>query len=68
MHYSCFQFDRFLAQHIAVVYYWLTCAIYIASPRMAYNLMEQARTPETGVEPDSRSLSAAASSTQGASK
>lgn len=37
------QFDRFLAQHIAVVYYWLTCAIYLASPRMAYNLMEQAR-------------------------
>lgn len=27
--------DRFLAQHVAVVYYILCCLIYLASPRMA---------------------------------
>lgn len=36
--------DRFLAQHMAVAYYWMTCAIYLGSPRMAYNLMEQVET------------------------
>jgi ubiquinol oxidase len=33
--------DRFFAQHTAVTYYWLTCLIYLVSPRMAYNLSEQ---------------------------
>ena len=33
--------DRFFAQHVAFAYYWLTCLIYLASPRMAYNLSEQ---------------------------
>lgn len=33
--------DRFFAQHTAFVYYWLTCLLYVLSPRMAYNLSEQ---------------------------
>jgi hypothetical protein len=33
--------DRFLAQHLAVAYYWVTVSLYLVSPRMAYNLMEQ---------------------------
>lgn len=33
--------DRFLAQHLAVAYYWITVGLYLVSPRMAYNLMEQ---------------------------
>ncbi len=33
--------DRFFAQHMAVAYYGMTCLIYLASPRMAYNLSEQ---------------------------
>jgi ubiquinol oxidase len=33
--------DRFLAQHLAVAYYWVTVSLYLLSPRMAYNLMEQ---------------------------
>jgi ubiquinol oxidase len=33
--------DRFFAQHAAFAYYWLTCLLYIVSPRMAYNLSEQ---------------------------
>lgn len=33
--------DRFFAQHMAFVYYWLTCLLYVVSPRMAYNLSEQ---------------------------
>ena len=33
--------DRFFAQHMAVGYYWMTCVIYLFSPRMAYNLSEQ---------------------------
>jgi ubiquinol oxidase len=33
--------DRFFAQHTAFAYYWLTCMIYLVSPRMAYNLSEQ---------------------------
>jgi ubiquinol oxidase len=28
-------FDRFLAQHIAVFYYFMTASMYILSPRMA---------------------------------
>ena len=33
--------DRFFAQHMAVAYYGVTCLVYLASPRMAYNLSEQ---------------------------
>jgi ubiquinol oxidase len=33
--------DRFFAQHTAFAYYWLTCFLYLVSPRMAYNLSEQ---------------------------
>ena len=33
--------DRFFAQHVAFAYYWLTCLLYVMSPRMAYNLSEQ---------------------------
>ena len=33
--------DRFFAQHTAFAYYWLTCLLYVVSPRMAYNLSEQ---------------------------
>mmetsp|Transcript_11707 Transcript_11707/g.37190 ORF Transcript_11707/g.37190 Transcript_11707/m.37190 type:complete len:390 (+) Transcript_11707:48-1217(+) len=33
-------FDRFFAQHTAVFYFWVTCAMYLASPRMAYHFME----------------------------
>ncbi|KAL2634995.1 hypothetical protein R1flu_006474 [Riccia fluitans] len=32
--------DRFLAQHIAVAYYFLTVLMYLVSPRMAYNFSE----------------------------
>ena len=34
------QVDRFFAQHTAVGLYWLTCLMYLTSPRMAYHLME----------------------------
>ncbi|XP_022955227.1 ubiquinol oxidase 4, chloroplastic/chromoplastic [Cucurbita moschata] len=33
-------FDRFLAQHIAVAYYFMTVVMYMISPRMAYHLSE----------------------------
>ncbi|KAA0054295.1 ubiquinol oxidase 4 [Cucumis melo var. makuwa] len=33
-------FDRFLAQHIAVAYYFMTVFMYMISPRMAYHLSE----------------------------
>jgi ubiquinol oxidase len=33
-------FDRFLAQHIAVAYYWVVVPLYMLSPRYAYYLME----------------------------
>ena len=33
--------DRFFAQHVAVVYFWVAVLIYMVSPRMAYNLSEQ---------------------------
>lgn len=32
--------DRFLGYHVAIVYYWLLIAVYIASPRIAYQFME----------------------------
>ncbi|XP_031279149.1 ubiquinol oxidase 4, chloroplastic/chromoplastic-like [Pistacia vera] len=33
-------FDRFLAQHIAVFYYFMTVFMYAISPRMAYHFSE----------------------------
>ncbi|KFK28796.1 hypothetical protein AALP_AA7G049400 [Arabis alpina] len=33
-------FDRFLAQHIATFYYFMTVFLYIISPRMAYHFSE----------------------------
>lgn len=33
-------FDRFLAQHIAVFYYFMTAFMYLLSPRMAYHFSE----------------------------
>lgn len=32
--------DRFVAQHVAMVYYWVVVPIYMLSPRYAYYLME----------------------------
>lgn len=32
--------DRFLAQHTALVYYWIVVALYLISPRSAYHFME----------------------------
>jgi ubiquinol oxidase len=32
--------DRFIAQHIAVAYYWVVVPLYMLSPRYAYYLME----------------------------
>lgn len=37
---NAFWFDRFLAQHIAIFYYFMTAFMYALSPRMAYNLSE----------------------------
>lgn len=37
---NAFWFDRFLAQHIAVFYYFMTVAMYALSPRMAYHFSE----------------------------
>jgi ubiquinol oxidase len=31
-------FDRFIAQHIAVAYYWIVFFIYLYNPTVAYNL------------------------------
>lgn len=33
--------DRFLAQHTAVLYYWVVVALYFVAPSLAYNLSEQ---------------------------
>lgn len=33
--------DRFLARHVALLYYWIITAIYVVSPKAAYNFMEQ---------------------------
>jgi len=33
--------DRFVAQHIAVAYFWICVGQYLISPRWAYNLLEQ---------------------------
>ena len=32
--------DRFLARHVALLYYWIVVSIYIISPRAAYHFME----------------------------
>lgn len=32
--------DRFIAQHIAVTYYWVVVLLYMVSPQYAYYLME----------------------------
>lgn len=37
---NAFWFDRFLAQHIAIFYYFMTVFMYALSPRMAYHLSE----------------------------
>ncbi|GFH31862.1 ubiquinol oxidase, partial [Haematococcus lacustris] len=34
-------FDRFLAEHAAVLYYWLLIAFYLVSPKVAYNFMQR---------------------------
>ena len=39
--------DRFVAQHIAVAYYWICVAQYLVSPRWAYNLLEQVESHAT---------------------
>jgi hypothetical protein len=33
-------FDRFIAEHAAVVYYWVLIIFYLASPRLAYMFSE----------------------------
>ena len=33
--------DRFLAQHTAVLYYWVVVVLYFLSPSLSYNLSEQ---------------------------
>lgn len=33
-------FDRFIAQHAALVYYWTLILFYLASPRLAYVFSE----------------------------
>ncbi|KAL0915640.1 hypothetical protein M5K25_016073 [Dendrobium thyrsiflorum] len=37
---NAFWFDRFLAQHIAIFYYFMTVFMYALSPRMAYHFSE----------------------------
>lgn len=37
---NAFWFDRFLAQHIATFYYFMTVFMYMLSPRMAYHFSE----------------------------
>lgn len=32
--------DRFLARHVALLYYWIIVGVYIVSPRSAYQFME----------------------------
>lgn len=35
-----FWLDRYLACSVALLYYWIVCALYVASPRSAYHFME----------------------------
>ncbi|XP_072967066.1 ubiquinol oxidase 4, chloroplastic/chromoplastic [Typha angustifolia] len=37
---NSYWFDRFLAQHIAIFYYFMTVVMYALSPRMAYHFSE----------------------------
>lgn len=32
--------DRFLAQHAAIVYYWILVVLFVVSPKLAYNFSE----------------------------
>lgn len=32
--------DRFLARHVALLYYWIVVGLYVVSPRSAYHFME----------------------------
>ena len=32
--------DRFLARHVALLYYWIIVSLYVVSPRSAYHFME----------------------------
>jgi len=34
-------FDRFLAEHAAVLYYWVCIGFYLVSPKNAYNFMQR---------------------------
>ncbi|KAG2495749.1 hypothetical protein HYH03_006346 [Edaphochlamys debaryana] len=34
-------FDRFVAEHAAILYYWVLILFYLVSPKMAYNFMER---------------------------
>jgi ubiquinol oxidase len=34
-------FDRFIAEHSAIAYYWLLIAFYLISPKIAYNFMQR---------------------------
>lgn len=35
-----FWLDRLLARSVALLYYWIVCALYVISPRSAYHFME----------------------------
>jgi len=32
--------DRFMAQHAAIVYYWILVLLFVVSPQLAYNFSE----------------------------
>ncbi len=34
-------FDRFVAEHSAIAYYWLLIFFYLGSPKIAYNFMQR---------------------------
>mmetsp|Transcript_11681 Transcript_11681/g.25046 ORF Transcript_11681/g.25046 Transcript_11681/m.25046 type:complete len:421 (+) Transcript_11681:151-1413(+) len=34
-------FDRFLAEHAAILYYWVLIFFYLVSPKLAYNFMQR---------------------------
>mgnify|MGYP006283428017 CR=1 FL=1 len=34
-------FDRFLAEHAAVLYFWVCIGFYLVSPKNAYNFMQR---------------------------
>jgi hypothetical protein len=34
-------FDRFLAEHAAIMYYWMLIGMYLVSPKLAYNFMQR---------------------------